>query len=75
MDTPPMHRFVTASLRVDYLKPTPLGPELVVRGRVKEIKSRKVVVESAISAGGEATVRGEVVAVELPESMIPRAHA
>jgi len=75
IDTPPMHRFVTASLRVDYLKPTPLGPELVVRGRVKEIKSRKVVVESAISAGGEATVRGEVVAVELPESMIPRAHA
>ncbi len=75
MDTLPMHRFVTASLRVDYLKPTPLGPELVVRGRVKEIKGRKVVVESAISAGDEATVRGEVVAVELPESMIPRAHA
>jgi acyl-coenzyme A thioesterase PaaI-like protein len=69
MDTLPMHRFVTASLRVDYLKPTPLGPELVVRGRVKEIKGRKVVIESTISAGGEATVRGEVVAVELPESM------
>ena len=75
MDTLPMHRLVTASLRVHYLKPTPLGPELVVRGRAKEIKGRKVVVESAISAGGEVTVRGEVVAVELPESMIPRAHA
>ena len=75
MDTPPMHRFVTASLRVDYVKPTPLGVELEVRGRVKEVKGRRVVVESAISAGGEVTVRGEVVVVELPESMIPRAHA
>ena len=75
MDTPPMHRFVTASLRVDYLKPTPLGVELVVRGRVKEIRGRKVVVEATVSAGGEATVRGEVVAVELPETMRPGASA
>jgi acyl-coenzyme A thioesterase PaaI-like protein len=75
MDTPPMHRFVTASLRVDYLKPTPLGVELVVRGRVKEIRGRKVVVEATVFAGGEATVRGEVVAVELPETMRPGASA
>ena len=73
MDTPPAHRFVTASLRVDYLKPTPLGVELVVRGRVKEIRGRKVVVESTVYAGDVATVRGEVVAVELPDTMRPRA--
>ncbi len=71
--TLPAHRFVTASLRVDYLKPTPLGVELEVRGRVKEIKGRKVVVEETLSAGGVVTVRGEVVAVELPESMRPKA--
>ena len=75
MDTPPMHRFVTASLRVDYLKPTPLGVELVVRGRVKEIRGRKVVVEASVSAGDETTVRGEVVAVEIPETMRPSASA
>ena len=69
MDTLPMHRFVTASLRVDYLKPTPLGAELEVRGRVKELRGRKIVIEETISAGGQVTVRGEVVAVELPESM------
>jgi len=73
MDTPPMHRFVTASLRADYLKPTPLGVELVVRGRIKEMRGRKVVVEAAITANGEVTVRGEVVAVEIPETMWPRA--
>ncbi len=75
MDTPPMHRFVTASLRVDYLKPTPLGVELEVRGRVKEMKGRKVVIEETISARGEITARGEVVAVEVPEAMIPKAPA
>jgi acyl-coenzyme A thioesterase PaaI-like protein len=73
MDTLPGRRFVTAALRVDYLKPTPLGIELVVRGRVKEMKGRKVVIEETINAGGEVTVRGEVVAVEVPESMVSRA--
>ncbi len=41
-------RFVTASLQVDFLKPTPLGPELVVRGRVLEINNRKVVLEESL---------------------------
>ncbi|HJX38248.1 MAG TPA: PaaI family thioesterase [Anaerolineae bacterium] len=71
MDTEPPLRFVTASLHVDFLRPTPMGVPLEVRGRVKEIKGRKVVVEAALSAGGEVCARGEVVAVQLPESMIP----
>jgi acyl-coenzyme A thioesterase PaaI-like protein len=64
----PPFRFVTASLHVDYLKPTPLGGELVIRGRVKEIRGRKVVVEATVYADGVATVRGEVVAVQMPDS-------
>ena len=68
MDTLPPLRFVTASLHVDYLKPTPLGAELEIRGRVKEIKGRKVVVESTVFANGAATARGEVVAVRMPEN-------
>ena len=71
--TLPMHRFVTASLHVDYLKPTPLGVELEVRGRATSIKGRKVVVEATISAHGDVTVRGEIVAVETPERMRPGA--
>lgn len=69
--TLPAHRFVTASLRVDYLRPTPLGPELVLTGRVRSIAGRKVVVDIDVSVGSETTVRGEVVAVEMPESMRP----
>jgi acyl-coenzyme A thioesterase PaaI-like protein len=64
-------RFVTASLQVDFLKPTPLGPELVVRGRVLEINDRKVVLEESLSAEGVVTARGRVVAVRMPEKMIP----
>jgi acyl-CoA thioesterase FadM len=70
MGSDPVLRYVTAALRVDYLKPTPLGGPLEVRGRVKEVSGRKVIVEEWIVAGGQVCVRGEVVAVRLPESMV-----
>jgi acyl-coenzyme A thioesterase PaaI-like protein len=66
----PNTRTLTASLHVDYLKPTPLGIELEVRGKVKELKGRKVVIEEWIMANGVITVRGEVVAVQVPEAMV-----
>jgi acyl-CoA thioesterase FadM len=72
MDEEPVLRYVTASLKVDYLRPTPLGPQLEVRGKVKEIKGRKVIVEATLSANGEVCVRGEVVAVQMPEHMTPK---
>ena len=68
MDSEPPLRFVTGSLHVDFLKPTPMGPELVLRGRVKEIKGRKVVVEAEVWAGEVMTARGEVVAVQMPDT-------
>ncbi len=70
MDTEPAFRFLTASLHVDYLKPTPLGIELEIRGKVKEVKGRKVVIEEWIVASGITTVRGEVVAVQVPDEMV-----
>jgi acyl-coenzyme A thioesterase PaaI-like protein len=71
MNTEPPLRFLTASLHVDFLKPTPLGGILEVRGRVKEVKGRKVVVSTTLLAGGEVCARGEVVAVQVPEHLIP----
>jgi acyl-CoA thioesterase FadM len=70
MDSEPALRYLTASLHVDYLKPTPLGISLEVRGRVKEVKGRKVVIEEWIVANGETTVRGEVIAVQVPDALI-----
>ena len=71
LDTEPAFRFVTASLHVDYLQPTPIGVPLEIRGRVKEIKGRKVVVSATLSAQGRVCARGEVVAVQMPEHMRP----
>ena len=65
----PSPRFVTASLRVDYLKPTPLGPELEARGRIRERSERKAIVEVTLSADGVVTAKGEVVAVAMPTTM------
>jgi acyl-coenzyme A thioesterase PaaI-like protein len=72
MGSEPPLRFVTGSLHVDFLKPTPQCGELEIRGRVREVKGRKVIVEATIYAEGVATARGEVVAVQMPESFLRR---
>ena len=69
MDTEPPFRFLTASLQVDYLRPTPLGVPLEVRGKVEEITERKVVVSTKLIAEGEVCAKGKVVAVKMPEHL------
>jgi acyl-CoA thioesterase FadM len=71
MDTEPAFRFVTASLHVDYLKPTPINTLLELRATVKEIKGRKVIIQVALSANGVVCARGEVIAAQMPDSMMP----
>lgn len=70
MGTEPPLRFVTASLQVDYLRPTPLGPTLEIRGVVEEISDRKVVVRETVSAQGTVCANGRVVAVRMPEDLV-----
>jgi len=65
----PMPRFVTASLQVDFRKPTPLGVPLEVRARIEEVGRRKVAVAATLSAEGEVCATGRVVAVPMPEGM------
>lgn len=68
VDTLPPFRFVTASLQVDYLKPTPIGVELEIRGKVVELKGRKVTSEISLFANGIETVKGKVIAVQIPDN-------
>ena len=68
----PAPRFVTASLKVEYLKPTPLGPELEIRARAVEVGERKVLVQATVSVEGSVTATGEVLAVRMPDSMLPQ---
>lgn len=60
-------RFVTASLKVDFLKPTPIDAELELRARTREVKGRKVVLDIDLSANGVVTARGEAVCVRMPD--------
>jgi acyl-coenzyme A thioesterase PaaI-like protein len=65
----PAPRYVTAALHLDYLKPTPLGPELELRSRITQRGERKSVVAITVSVDGTVTVRGEAVAVRIPKNM------
>lgn len=68
-DEAPM-RFVTASLHVDFLRPTPIDAELEIRGVIKERKEKKVVVSATVTAKGKLCAKGEVVAVRMPAGML-----
>ncbi len=57
---------VTASLKVDYLAPTPIAEPLEVRARVREAKGRKRVVEATLRSAGKERARAEAIAVEVP---------
>lgn len=61
----PIGRFVTAKLTVNYLKPTPLGVELEIRGRTKEIKGRKVTVDLHLLADSTVCATGQVIMVQI----------
>ncbi|NRD79653.1 PaaI family thioesterase [Bacillus sp. BRMEA1] len=63
-------RFVTASLNVNFLKPTPHGIPLKVSGTVHEIHPKKFRVEAEVLANNELCARGEVIAVVMPNTFL-----
>ena len=60
-------RFVTASLKVDFLRPTPIGVELVVRGKLESIEGRKVRASLVLSAQGIPCATAQMLAISLKE--------
>ena len=69
----PTPRFVTASLQVDFLRPTPLGPELLLRASPVQVGERKILVDVSFMAEGVECARAHVIAVRAPASMVGRA--
>lgn len=70
MDTEPSFRFLTGTLNVKYLKPTPIDCTLQIRGRIREINGRKVTVDVEIFANNIVTATGEVVTIQVPDKYI-----
>ena len=69
-DGVPAPRFVTASLHVDYLKPTPANEVLKAVGVVEEIHPKKYKVRTELYAGGTLCATGEVVAAVMPDTFL-----
>ncbi len=65
-------RFVTASLHVDYVKPTPQGKLLKAVGIVEEIHPKKWKVSVEVFADGELCATGEVVGVIMPATFLKK---
>lgn len=65
-------RFVTASLKVDFVKPTPQGTALKAIGRVTEIHPKKYKVEAEVFAHDSVCARGEVIAVVMPSTFVKK---
>ena len=63
-------RFVTGTLSVKYVKPTPLSDQpLEMRAWVSERKGKKVTVLVELGCNGVVTAEGNVVAFQIPQSM------
>ncbi len=65
LNTEPFIWYVTGSLKVDYLRPTPIGHPVTLRARVKEVKGRKTIVECSLFSKEEERVRAELIAVRV----------
>jgi acyl-coenzyme A thioesterase PaaI-like protein len=59
-------RHVTAALKVDYLKPTPVK-RVTLRSRILQITEKKVIVATSLWAEGTVRAKGETVMVLIPE--------
>lgn len=61
-------RFVTASLNVNFLKPTPADVPLTAIGHVTEIHPKRWKVETEVFADDGLCAHGEVIAVLMPDT-------
>ena len=65
----PTALFVTSSLHVDYIKPTPIDRPMELRSTIREQSDRRIAVSTKVYSGDDVCVTGEVVAVQVAESI------
>lgn len=59
--------FATTTMHIDYLRPTPLGPELTLHATVADVDDTRTVVDCTLEAGGKERARARVEAVQVPD--------
>ena len=65
-------RFVTASLKTDFLKPTPEKAILKAIGIVEEIHPKKWVVHTELYANDTLCAKGKVIAAVMPDTFMQK---
>lgn len=61
-------RFVTASLKVDFIKPTPHNITLKAVGKMTEIHPKRWKIDTEVFANNTLCAKGEVIAVVMPKT-------
>ncbi len=70
MGTEPAIRCLTGSLKIMYIKPTPIDREIILKGIIKEVQGKKVIVEVHLSVEDDICVNGEVIAIRIPDNYL-----
>jgi len=63
--TEPAIWYVTASLQISYLRPTPIGGPVALHARIAQMTKRKTTLTCSLSSAGLECAQGEVVAVRV----------
>lgn len=71
LGTKPHITYVTASLEINYLRPTPIE-QVILRARAQEQDGKRITVNCSLYANGEECVRAVVVAARVPANFIKR---
>ena len=66
LDSKPIIWYVTASIKIDYLKPTPIDKEVRLKAKVTMREGRKLLVVCKLFSGEDLCARAEVLAVKVP---------
>jgi acyl-coenzyme A thioesterase PaaI-like protein len=69
MGTEPVQRYLTGSINVRYLHPTPIDALLELRGTIDKIEERKITVTITVSANEKVCATGEVIAIKVPDHL------
>jgi acyl-coenzyme A thioesterase PaaI-like protein len=65
-DSEPAITFVTGTLHVRFVRPTPMDTDLELRAQVKTQEGKKSVIDCVLMADGKACAQAEVIAIRAP---------